>query len=345
MGVWRKPEEHDDRWKAILAAMIVSLLLNYVIIATLVAHLLPEVPEPPEETEIVLVEDPAQDEPAPEPAPEEAAPPVPEPTPDRPKDLRPPEPLPRQKPPTPTPEPVAGVPMGPALPEPAPTDVTPTPAEPVEHPPAQLQTAMKWGSFERTFGQAMEQQREEFHQQSMEKRRGTLRMGSLTGKVKKAIYNNRSWVSQGEQVPLGQKAPIFRNYIKAAHDRIHQLFADSFLASLNSLDPKDPLNDFSLMTKMEFEILESGVVNEIRVIRTSGNTVFDAAAVDSLYRSSPYPPPPKSILSWNRRVYFRWGFYRNHRMCGIFNAEPYILREPGAAPEALPADQLNYIDG
>ena len=27
------------------------------------------------------------------------------------------------------------------------------------------------------------------------------------------------------------------------------------------------------------------------------------------------------------RIYLRWGFYRNWRQCGTFNAEPFILTE------------------
>jgi TonB family protein len=99
------------------------------------------------------------------------------------------------------------------------------------------------------------------------------------------------------------------------------------------------------MTKMEFEVLETGAINDLHVIRSSGNTVFDAAAVDSIYRSGPFPPPPRQILSWNNRVYFRWGFYRNNRKCGVFNAEPYILRAPGSAPEEVPAEEFMVDDG
>ena len=70
-----------------------------------------------------------------------------------------------------------------------------------------------------------------------------------------------------------------------------------------------------------------------------------SAAVDSIYRSSPHRPPPKSILSWNNRLYLRWGFYRNRRKCGVFNAEPYIIRAPGAEEEPIPEDKLIIDDG
>jgi TonB family protein len=204
---------------------------------------------------------------------------------------------------------------------------------------------MDWAVFERSFAVRAEQEREEYQRQSQHKRRGSLRLGSLTGKVRNALHNNSSWVAAGQQEPLGARQRIFRNYIHSIHDRIHQLFADSFLASLTSLDPTDPLNNFELMAKLEFEILRTGAINDLHVIRSSGNTVFDAAAVDSIYRASPFHPPPEQILSWNQRVYMRWGFFRNNRKCGVFNAEPYILKAPGAAPEAVPDDDLTVSDG
>ena len=229
------------------------------------------------------------------------------------------------------------------------------PSEPLElpsiEPPqpkaeqAPLKTEMTFGMFTSIFEESANAEYLAYSQQSQQKRRGSMRTGTMSGKVSRALQNNRSWVSKGIQEPLGKRAQLFYNYLEASHDKIHSLFADSFLASLNSLDPNDPLNDFTRMAKLEFEILASGMVNEVRVIKTSGNTVFDAAAVDSIYRSSPFDPPPKSILSYNNRVYFRWGFYRNERKCGVFNAEPYMLRAPGSAPEPIPEDKFTIIDG
>ncbi len=332
---YRRQEEDRNARKGLLAALLVSLLINYVAVVFLVARLLPDVPEPDNEIEIVLTEDePVEKEPDPTPETEEKKPAEPE------RIARPqPTARPVQPPVAMQPEP-AGVPEAPISPEPIAT--SPEPPEPV---PKNIKTELSWGSFERIFEETAAQARQVHQKHSMEKRRGALRMGSLTGKVKRALANNRSWVSDGEQVPLGKKTRIFRNYIEVAHRRIHTLFAHSFLGSLSSLDPSDPLNDFTLMTKMEFEILATGVVNDIHVIKTSGNSVFDAAAVDSIFRSSPFRPPPKAILSYNDRVYFRWGFYRNHRMCGVFNAEPYLLRAPGAKPEAIDPGDFMFDDG
>ena len=332
---YRRQEEDRNARRGLLAALLVSLLINYVAVVFIVGRLLPDVPELDDKIEIILAHD-KQKEKKPEPIPktEERKPVKPE------KIARPqPTAKPVQPPVNMPPEP-AGVPQAPISPEPLAT--APEPPEPI---PENIKTELSWGSFERIFEETAQQARQVHHEHSMEKRRGTLRMGSLTGKVKRALANNRSWVSDGEQVPLGKKTKLFHNYLEMAHKRIHSLFAHSFLGSLSSLDPSDPLNNFDLMTKMEFEILSTGVVNDIHVIKTSGNTVFDAAAVDSIFRSSPFNRPPKAILSYNDRVYFRWGFYRNHRMCGVFNAEPYMLRAPGAAPEAIDPEDFMFDDG
>jgi len=332
---YRRQEEDRNAAKGLLAALLVSLLINYVAVAFLVARLIPDVPEIDEKIEIVLSRDkPEEKKPDPRPATEEKKP-------ARPKQIARPQPTARPvQPPITAPSDPAGEPEAPISPEPIAT--APEPPQPI---PKNIKTELSWGSFERIFEETAAEARQIHQQHSMEKRRGTLRMGSLTGKVRRAIANNRSWVSEGEQVPLGKKAKIFRNYIEVAHRKIHPMFAHSFLGSLSTLDPSDPLNDFSLMTKMEFEILSTGVINNIHVIKTSGNTVFDAAAVDAIFRSSPFRPPPKAILSYNDRVYFRWGFYRNHRMCGVFNAEPYLLRAPGAAPEAIDPGNFMFDDG
>jgi hypothetical protein len=58
----------------------------------------------------------------------------------------------------------------------------------------------------------------------------------------------------------------------------------------------------------------------------------DAAAIDTVFRSAPHPHPPHEIVSGDGRTYLHWAFYRNHRQCGTFNAEPYILPNPPSMP-------------
>jgi TonB family protein len=337
----RRPTRRDESRSALLVALLISLLLHQLIITAIAAAVVFDEPEAEERMEVSLLE---EEQPEEEPTrPEPEIEPQPPPT-------RPPEPeqQPVKTPPPPVPEqalPVAGIPTAPPTPEPLGLpEPAPEQAEPAI-PPEQVELEMDWAVFERTFAENAKQEREAYQQESQQKRRGGLKFGSFTGKVKRALHNHKSWVASGEQEPLGKRQRVFRSYIAVIHDRIHSLFADSFLGSLTTLDPSDPLNNFDLMAKLEFEILSTGHVKDLHVIRSSGNTVFDAAAVDSVYRSAPFHAPPREILSWNQRVYMRWGFYRNSRKCGVFNAEPYILRAPGSNPEAVPAEDLKVDDG
>jgi TonB family protein len=205
--------------------------------------------------------------------------------------------------------------------------------------------AFDFQRYEKTFGEQAEQERADYVDASKARRRAAgFNFGRLSAKVRGALGQKRGWIQPGNQEPWGPHKKTAHNYIYLAHELIHPLFADGFLEGLTSLSPSDPLNNMDLHMTAEFEILENGDVSEVRVVKTSGNTVFDAAAVDSLYRAAPYPPPPSQVLSWNRRLYLRWGFYRNHRKCGMFNAEPYLLRAPSALPEPLSSDKL-IVDG
>jgi TonB family protein len=327
-------------------------LLLHQLLLTGIESLIDFTTKPPEERhEVVLREDPE---------PEEKKTPVEEiPAPKQPeKRVRAPKPEPPKVRPRPTPNPAPKPVQEASPPETAAVEhhqhgvqeemplaegPTPTPNVPVSPPNLNL----NWKSFEKIYGAQAQADREAYAQAALEKRRGNGAFGNYSQRVMRAVRNNRSFIKPGQQEVLGAaRQKLFHNYIEEIHQAsIHPLFADSFLASLPSLSSSDPLNNWNLHMVAEFEIFESGQISEIRVVNSSGNMVFDAGAVDSIYRSSPFPKPPKQVLSWNGRVYLRWGFYRNHRKCGVFNVEPYILRAPGAKEEALPVDKFTVDDG
>lgn len=339
--------------QAILVALLISLLLHQLFL-TGVGSLF-DFTEPVKETrhEVVLREEPTPEE---KPVPEEK--PAPKKQEEKKTESkvakRPPKPKIQKKRPTPSKEPpqpekpssTQEMTAGPLAPPPDSAIATgPNPTPDILPTPPDLD--FKWKSFEKIFGAKAKQERESYAQAALEKRRGRGAFGNYSNRVMRAIRNNKSFIEPGRQEVLGSaRQKLFHNYIEAIHEAsIHPLFADSFLESLPSLSANDPLNDWSLHMVAEFEIFESGQISEVRVVKSSGNMVFDAGAVDAIYRSSPFPRPPKSVLSWNRRVYLRWGFYRNHRKCGVFNVEPYILRAPGAQKEALPVDKFTIDDG
>ncbi len=93
-----------------------------------------------------------------------------------------------------------------------------------------------------------------------------------------------------------------------------------------------PFSDRTLMTKLEIILNKDGTVHRVGVINASGLMPFDYGAFAAVMRGQPYPAAPSSILSGNDKVYFHWGFYRNERQCGTFNAEPFILPNPPGSP-------------
>jgi hypothetical protein len=160
-----------------------------------------------------------------------------------------------------------------------------------------------------------------------------------------AIENYVPSVRPGNQTALNTAASAFAGYLNAIHNRIHPIFADSFLGSLDNLPASHPMNDQSLSTEIEIILdQESGNVVRMGVTKFSGITAFDIAALDSVKRAAPFGAPPHEIVSPDGNVYLHWEFHRNSEACSTFNARPFILKaQPGTAPTpvtppALPSD-------
>lgn len=148
-----------------------------------------------------------------------------------------------------------------------------------------------------------------------------------------AIENYVSSVKPGNQTALNTARVPFATYLNTIHNRIHPIFADDFLGSLDGLPPNHPLNEPKLITRLEIVLdRDDGHVVKMGVLRTSGVTAFDVAALDSVQRGSPYGKPPSAIVSPDGNVYFHWEFHRNPMYaCSTMHARPYLLNTP--APE------------
>ena len=188
---------------------------------------------------------------------------------------------------------------------------------------------LAWSQFEAAVGSdELAQDRRAYLAEQKSSQRGISREKSWN-EFRAAIENYVPGVKPGNTTALNAAASPFAAYIAAVHRRIHQEFADRFLRSLPIGSPyQDPM----LMTKLEIVLNRDGSVHRVGVVRSSGLLPFDFGAFNSVLRGQPYPPAPSSILSGDGRVYFHWGFYRNQRQCGTFNAEPYIIPNPRGTP-------------
>jgi TonB family protein len=146
-----------------------------------------------------------------------------------------------------------------------------------------------------------------------------------------AIENYVSSVRPGNQTALNTAAVPFATYLNGMHNRIHPIFADSFLAGLDNLPPTHALNDQRLVTRLEIVLSRDGHVVKLGVVKTSGVTAFDIAALDSVQRASPFGPAPSAIVSTDGQVYLHWEFHRDEvYACSTMNARPFMLNiQPG----------------
>ena len=149
-----------------------------------------------------------------------------------------------------------------------------------------------------------------------------------------AIENYVSSVKPGNMTALNTAAVPFATYLNGMHNRIHPIFADSFLGSLDSLPATHPMNDPKIFTSLEIILTPDGNIVRMGVTKTSGITAFDIAALDSVQRASPFGPAPGAIISPDGKVYLHWEFHRDEvYACSTMNARPIMLKSaPGGTP-------------
>jgi TonB family protein len=153
-----------------------------------------------------------------------------------------------------------------------------------------------------------------------------------------AIENYVSSVKPGNQTSLNTARVPFASYLNGMHNRIHPIFADSFLESLDGLPAAHPMNDKHLMTKLEIVLTRDGHLKRMGIVRTSGITAFDIAALDAIDRAQPFGPAPNAIISPDGNVYLHWEFHRDEVFaCSTMGAQPFLLNSPAGPKNEDPA--------
>jgi len=193
---------------------------------------------------------------------------------------------------------------------------------------------LSWSQFEATFGEKeLREQRDAYLEQRRTRSRGGQREEDWR-KFRAAVENFVDRVKPGNQTALNAAASPFAAYLAEMHRSIHREFAGRFLPSLPLVG--GPYSDPTLVTRLEIIVNTDGTLHQVGVVKTSGYTPFDYGAWNAVTKAAPFPQPPTRILSGDGRVYLRWDFYNNERQCGTFNAEPFILPNPGGDPKPKP---------
>lgn len=118
----------------------------------------------------------------------------------------------------------------------------------------------------------------------------------------------------------------FATYLVTMHRRIHPVFAEE-LAAFEKF-PRDHALDGDLSTTLEIVIdKNTGKLVRMGVVKASGLTAFDVAALSAVSRAQPFGQTPDIIVSLDGNVYVRWEFHRDPEdACSVRNAFPFLLK-------------------
>jgi TonB family protein len=137
----------------------------------------------------------------------------------------------------------------------------------------------------------------------------------------------------GDQTALDTAAVPFASYVNGMHKRIHRIFAESFLGSLHSLPRDNPMNDPTIFTRVEIVLRRDGRLLKMGIVKGSGVTAFDIAALDSVQRATPFGPAPSALLSPDGNMHLHWEFHRDEVFaCSATSARPFIRDVPAKPP-------------
>jgi TonB family protein len=133
----------------------------------------------------------------------------------------------------------------------------------------------------------------------------------------RAITVIRSGATQGE----------FTDYVSVIHDRLHPIFTDGFLASLEELPADHPLNRETLNALVEVVLNGDGKIVRLGILHSSGVEAFDVGVLEAVWRASPFGKPPREIVSIDGRVYVHWRLWREpYYACSTRFGKAHVLR-------------------
>ena len=133
----------------------------------------------------------------------------------------------------------------------------------------------------------------------------------------------------GDAAALNAARVPFATYLATMHNRIHPLFADQALKSLENLPAGRPLNG-KLGVVVEIVLAkDTGELVRLGVIKSSGETQFDIVALAVVARAAPFGKAPPAIASRDGNVYVHWELHSDpFDACTTRNARPFILKSP-----------------
>jgi TonB family protein len=124
------------------------------------------------------------------------------------------------------------------------------------------------------------------------------------------------------------------DYLRAVHGRLHARWNQDFVKTVSATYRTDhPLNDPARRATLALTIRWDGSIAEATVKNSSGSTEFDAAALDVVRKSTPFPLPVAEVISDDSFAHVEWTFARDWHACA---AGAQIARVDDPLEVALP---------
>ncbi|HVY49780.1 MAG TPA: TonB C-terminal domain-containing protein, partial [Minicystis sp.] len=166
------------------------------------------------------------------------------------------------------------------------------------------------------------------------------RMAAATNfqKYRAAIENYDPSVKPGDKTALNAAAAPFATYLVTIHNKIHPLFADRELDSMDKSTQRE-FQDPKMYAIAELVIApDTGRVIRRGIVKNSGSTAYDIIVLKAIDASGPYGKAPDAIVSPDGKVYLHWEFHRNHfDACSTRFAYPIMKRATAAPKKATPS--------
>jgi len=153
-----------------------------------------------------------------------------------------------------------------------------------------------------------------------------------------ALENHGVQARTGTETHLNARADSTAGYIHHLHSFIHPEWESYLLRLETTLGPGSVMADPDLHTRLEWVIGADGHVENVALVETSGQILFDMEAINLLYRLDPVRPPPVELRSPDGNTYVHWSFRRDQRMCFTGGASVRFVGatefgdEPASAP-------------
>lgn len=183
--------------------------------------------------------------------------------------------------------------------------------------------------YERVMGKETDAPKDDGKKKGKKRRRLLANFAEKQKLIKGSLENMITEIQPGNHTSVNAKRSVYVGYINAIHRRIHERWANEYLISLDTSYPRSsPLQDPDLNTTLEFVIdAKSGEFEAINIVKTSGQTLFDAEAISTSWNIGKRPNPPPQIVSPNGKIYLHWNFWRDGRQCGVMSASIYLMNE------------------